>query len=316
MNPLAGERRDDWLGSHAHDWVAAGLISDEQAVSLQAYEQAHVVAPGGRLGPIAEAAAYVGAVLALIGGAVGLGPEWGTMNTAARLAIAGLVAAVGFVAGAWLVRLDDSATRRLGSFLWVLGAGGLALAAGTAVDALDPARDAWMGIAIGLPMAAIGIGLWHNTDRALQLLTAAVGLGIGLGGVATLLGSPVWANGLVLWLAAAAWWTLTMVTDVRPLVVARCVGSGAAIAGAMMFIDVSIHLGPALALATAAGVVMLGLRLHTTPVLVVGVFGAVMAAQTLLQNTLRGPLAATAVAIAGLTTIVAIVVRARRNPIV
>ena len=80
MTPFAVERHDgdrhDWLGSHADDWVAAGLITPDQAASLQAYEAAHAAPVGGRLGPLAEAAAYVGAVLALIGGAVGLGPEW------------------------------------------------------------------------------------------------------------------------------------------------------------------------------------------------------------------------------------------------
>ena len=121
-------------------------------------------------------------------------------------------------------------------------------------------------------------------------------------------------NGLVVWTAAVAWWALTFTTAIRPLVLARCIGSAAAIAGAFMFIDLSVHLGPVLALATAAGVVLLGLRLHTTAVLVVGVLGAVMAAQTLLQNTLHGPLAATGVAVAGLLTIVAIVVRTRRTP--
>ena len=318
MTPFAVERhddeRDDWLGSHAHEWVVAGLITAEQAASLSAYEQAHAGAPRSTLGPVAEAAAYVGAVLALIGGAVGLGPEWGTMNTAVRLAVAAAVALVGFVAGAWLVRLGEPPTRRLGSFLWVLGTGGVALAAGTTVDAIDPVRDAWMGMALGLPVAALGIGLWHNTDRPLQLLTAAAGLGIGLGGVATLLGTPVWLNGLLVWTAAAAWWVLTMITEIRPLAVARCIGSAAAIAGAFMFVDLSVHVGPVLALVTAAVVVLLGLRLHTTAVLVVGVLGAVMATQTLLQNTLRGPVAATGVAVVGLFTVVAIVVRAQRKP--
>ena len=318
MTPFAVERHDgtrhDWLGSHADQWVAAGLITPEQAASLQAYEEAHAAPAGGRLGPLAEAAAFVGAVLALIGGAVGLGPEWGGMNTAVRLVIAAAVAMVGFVAGTWLMQLGEPATRRLGSFLWVLGTGGVALAAGTTVDAIDPVRDAWMGVAIGLPAAAIGIGLWRDTDRPLQLLTAAVGLGIGLGGVATLVGTPVWLNGLVVWAAAVAWWALTFTAEIRPLVVARCIGSAAAIAGAFMLMDLSVHLGPVLALATAAGVVLLGLRLHTTAVLVVGVLGAVMATQTLLQNTLHGPLAATGVAVAGLLTVVGIVVRARRTP--
>ena len=97
------------------------------------------------------------------------------MNTVVRLVIAAAVATVGFVAGTWLMRLGEPATRRLGSFLWVLGTGGVALAAGTMVDAIDPVRDAWMGVAIGLPAAAIGIALWRNTDRPLQLLTARWG---------------------------------------------------------------------------------------------------------------------------------------------
>ena len=45
------------------------------------------------------------------------------------------VAALGFVAGARLVGLDDAArTRRLASFMWLIGTGGVALAAATLAD--------------------------------------------------------------------------------------------------------------------------------------------------------------------------------------
>jgi hypothetical protein len=89
----------------------------------------------------------------------------------------------------------------------------------------------------------------------------------------------------------------------------------AAIAGAFMLGDLNVRLGATLALTTASVVILMAIRLqHHTPLLVIGVVGAIAAVQTLVQTTFRGPVGGAGVALAGVATVLAIVMRARRRP--
>jgi hypothetical protein len=324
MAPETVERPDtaawdawsSWLAEHTRAWTDAGIISDAQAATLREFEHvdgALPATPPPRIGPVAEAAAYVGTMLALVGAVVGLAPEWGGFPLAVRVAIAAALAVVGFAAGAWAHGLDDRATDRVASFLWVLGVGGIGLAAGTAAVEAFP-DSMWIAVTIGAPVAVAGAGLWRNLDRPLQLLTAVVGAALVAIGLGQIVGVPTWAGGIALWTAATTAWALTMRFDVRPIVLARCLAGGFAIVGAFMLIDVTIRLGAAVALATASAVVILALRLHTTAVLVIGVLGASMAVQTLVQTTFHGPVGGAVVALVGVVTVLAIVLRARRRP--
>lgn len=317
MSPAAIERHDDArLDEQLREWSAAGLISDAQVSAVERYESerrsgGRPLAGPPRLGALSEAAAYVGTVLALIGGAVGLGPEWGSIHLALRLLIAGALAVVGFATGTWLVGIGDPGSSRLGSFLWVLGTGGVALAAGTLV--FEIAGDSpWMAVAIGSSVGATGLALWRNRDRPLQALTAGFGVAMGAGGMLAVLDVPVWVGGVLLWLAAATVAVATARIAVRPVLVVRCMAGAAAIVGAFVLGELSVRLGASVALATAAVIVFVAVRLgRHTPLLVVGVVGAIAAVQTLVQTTFRGPVGGAVVALVGLATVLVIVLRAR-----
>lgn len=309
MTPFAVER-------HTREWVTAGLISPAQARSLEEFEAMHhraeaVPAPT-RLGPVAEAGAFIGTVLALIGGGIGLGPQWGEMSLVLRLAVAAAIAVVGLVGGRWLTDMDEPGAQRLGGFLWVLAAGGVALAGGTIMNEIRP-DSPWMAIAIGLPVAVLGGALWRNLERPLQLVTFAGGLSATVGGILALGDVTPWQAGAPVWATGAAWWIATRRVTIRPLVIARALGAIAMVGGAFMFADVAVTLGASLALATAAMVVVLALREQHTLVLVVGLIGALEAVQALVQSTFHGPVGGAFVALTGLAMVVVIVLHARRR---
>ncbi len=132
-----------------------------------------------------------------------VGPNWEALRTAGQMAIGVAVATLGFVAGARLIRLDDPATRRLASFMWLIGTGGVALTLGALVDAIAFDEPGWNFLIIGLPVCALGAVLWRNRDRPLQVLTTAIGAGLALGGVGALLAIPPWVGGIIVWTIAA-----------------------------------------------------------------------------------------------------------------
>lgn len=302
---------DDWLDVHARAWSDAGLITPAQAAALRDYEAASVTAaPALRLGVVAEAGAFIGTVLALIGGGIGVGPQWGDMPLSLQLVISVAIAAVGFVAGTWLMRIGEAGTARLGGFLWVLGTAGVALASGTIVNEIRP-DSPWMAVGVGVPIALIGAGLWRNLERPLQLITLAIGVSTAAGGVASLVDLAPWHGAAPVWLLGAGCWALTMRATVRPTVVARALASIALLGGAFMLCDLTVRFGAAAALATAALVIVLALRMHHTLVLVIGVIGALEAVQALVQSTFHGPAGGAVVALTGLAMVVLIVLRAR-----
>lgn len=317
MTPATIERReravheDRWLDQRVAAWTHAGLITEDQATAVRAYEAiGHPAEPSVRLGPVAEAAAFVGTILAMIGGGVGFGPQWGDMALWLRLTIAALTAAVGFAAGRWLMSLGEPGTMRLGGFLWVLGAAGVVLASGTLMNEARP-DSPWMAIAIGAPALVIGASLWRNRDRPFQLVTAGAGLSTAAGGVMALADLDPWHAAPVTILVGAVTWILTTRTQLRPLPVVRAMASIAMVSGALMFCDLSVRYGAGLALLLASVVIVLALRTAENLALVVGTIGAFIAVQTLVQTTFHGPAGGAILALAGLAMVLLVVVRAR-----
>jgi hypothetical protein len=301
-----------WVDEHVRTWVEAGLITDEEGAAVEQFEQ-HDTGQVTRtaLGLPAEVGAYVGIMLALAGAIVALQPNWRDLSLLAQLGLAVCVTAVGFACGAWLVRIDEAGTRRLGSVLWVLGSAGAALGSALVVDALEPVRDAWMALAAGLALLITGLALWRNLDRPLQLATWIAGSAATLVAAGTLLGLDPWLIGCIGWVLAAGWWFLTFEATVRPLIAARCLGSATALLSAFMLADLDPRLGSIAA--TLTGTIVIGLALWTrmTPVLIVGGVGTLIGAQSLMQTTLRGAGAGAALVLAGLVLVAMIAVRLR-----
>ncbi|MFM8303702.1 MAG: DUF2157 domain-containing protein, partial [Actinomycetota bacterium] len=63
-------------------WVDAGLISDEQARAIVAFETARqATRPRSRVSPVVEALAYVGGVLLAVGAGMLVGQHWDELGT-------------------------------------------------------------------------------------------------------------------------------------------------------------------------------------------------------------------------------------------
>jgi hypothetical protein len=301
-----------WLDEHAEQWVEHGLITHDQVDAIRAFEQHEHAEP--RLSIVAELAVYLGSVLALMSGAMMVGPNWETLRTAGQMAIGLAVAGLGFLAGGRLIRLDDPATRRLASFMWLIGTGGVALTLGAAVDAAAFEEAGWNLVIIGLPVLAIGATLWRNRDRPLQVLTTAVGAGLTLGGIGALLSTPPWIGGILVWLAAIGIGALAIDQRLRPELYVLAVAAIAAMIGAVMLADTSELTASIAATITGAGIVAVGLARHFVPILVIGVIAFLQALQGLLMMTLSGALASAVVAVTGLVVVIIVIARSTRGP--
>ena len=311
-NRLGSGDERKWLDEHVHTWVEAGLITGEEAAAVEEFEQ-HTATPtsGALLGLPAEVGAYVGIFLALAGSIVALQPHWRDMSLAVQLVLAGCIAVVGLACGTWLVSVDEPGTRRLGNVLWVLGSAGAALGSGLVVDALEPARDAWVALAVGLVLSASGLVLWRNLDRPLQLATWMAGAATVLAADGALLGIHPWVIGCVGWALAAGWLFVTFSVRVTPLVAARCLGAVLALISAFMLADLDPRVGSIAGTLTGALLIALALWTRMIPVLIVAAGGTLIGAQSLMQTTLRGAGTGAALVLGGLSVVAMIALRLR-----
>ncbi|NNE11016.1 MAG: DUF2157 domain-containing protein [Ilumatobacter sp.] len=318
-------------GDQLQEWVDAELLTPEQATAIRTYEAQEWLPelsgppaglpppePPGETAPTlrftlaAEVASYVGSVLALFGGAVVVGSRWRDVGWPSQVAIALVIALVGFGAGAWLRTIREAGTDRFAGVMWVLGTGGGGLALGVVLH--EGAVDAGViALAIGTLVLVLGLALWRNLDRPLQMVTAMVGVGIGVGGLIDLTGEVVWPFGIAAWIVAATAFALAHVGRLRPRVpVLAASGVGALLASGMLS-DLDEQLGAAVAAVTAVVIIVFGLVDHTTTVLVVGVVGFVVATQALLATTFTGVAASGIVTLVGLVIVIVAVVRSVRG---
>lgn len=300
-----------WLDTHTHEWVDAGLISSDQAEAILEHEDVRAPDSPRRLPLLAEAASYVGSVLALMGGAATVGPNWDALGLFGQLAVAFAVTTVGFVAGSWLVHLGEDGTTRLGSFLWAVGAGGVAMAVVAVMAEIDPREQAWIPFAMGLPVLTIGLLLWRNLDRPLQLVTAVAGAGLTLVGVVELLDVSASVVGAAMVTFGVGFATMAALHRLDPRLFAFFVGGFSAWMGGVVLVEFNEHLGFAIALVIAVSVVVFALRERVVPLLMAGVLGSLSSTQGLLATTFTGAVASMVVTTIGLAIVIVTMMRAR-----
>lgn len=301
-------RHDDWLDRHAADWVREGFVSADQAEAIRDFEHHHTE-PSARLTIGAEVASYLGSVLALMGGAFVVGRRWDELGYSGRMTLAVAIALVGFAAGAWLLRVGEAGTSRLGGFMWVIGVGGVAMAAALTTDRHVTGDDGWIAVYTGSVVLALGLALWRNRDRPLQFLTAAAGFGVLTGGIGELLDPPTWVFSAVFMTSGVIVAWLALGAGLVPRELAVATGAFAAFVGALALTDVDRHLGPVTGLVVAAALVVTALLERHVPLLVMGVIGTLIATQTLLTTTFDGAIASMIVAIIGLALVLGAVLR-------
>ncbi len=301
-----------WLDGRIHDWVAAGLIAPDQAETIRRFEHLDQPVAPARLTVVAEVATYLGSVIAFAGGAAIIGPNWEDLGALGQFVIAVAIAAVGFVVGTWLVHLAEAGTQRLGWFLWVVGTGGVAMGVAVIVNELDPHDGAWYPVTIGLALFVIGLGLWRNMDRPLQLLTAGAGLLAAAGGVDELIGLSAWAAAPSAWVVSAAFGVLAARGHVRPRLTALVVGACGIMIGSFLFAEESERFSAIVAVLSAAMIVAFALHTRSWLLVAIGLLSFLIATISLMQTVLHGTGARLLAVLVGLVVVTYVAVRAQR----
>lgn len=264
-------------------WRTAGLIDDDQAAALLAYETERVAdAPASRVPLAAEAVGYIGSGLVFAAVALLIGNRWDEMSTAARCASLALPTAIAAVAGWWTGRREDAALQRLGSVLWVLAVVGVAgLAAEVWVDAIhddDPPQH-HAALFVGAFALATALPAWWQRRTVLQqLVLFAAAIATALGVVDSLAAAQDreingLAAGLVLMGLGVAWLVISLGDRLPPALVANISGAATMLFGAQMVRADNDHAGLWLGLAASIALMATGVAGPVLEVLFVGTAG-------------------------------------------
>jgi len=253
------------------DLVAGGVLSAAQADAVRAAmaaeptaaepTAAEAAAPAADRGihPAAEAAAWVGAVLAAAAGITAAAAFWADLTRWAQSALLGLTAAALLAAG---VAVRDDArppARRILGVVWFLAVGalGAAFVAGLSEQGADFSALPWT--VAGAAATALAVPLWRLHPSGPQL-TAVVASAL-----ATMLAAlghaerpPVELYGLLVWAAGAAVVVLAWGGLARPAGAGRLLGALIALAGAQALTFPYARWGVLLGVATVVGLLALG----------------------------------------------------------
>lgn len=312
-------------------WQAAGLIDAGQAAGIEAAEARQAADPGrgrppappvsSRRAIVVEALGYLGAVLAAMAGFIAVRDLWPGIPAGAGLALAGgtaiVLLAAGLIAGRTALSqpAGQPALRRLRSVLWLASAG--ALTAFCVV--LTGPSFAGSGMTARLLVTeAVTAGylavLWRRSQAPLlhlAVFAAAAALdGTAIGRAWP--GAAGWAPGPGVW-ALALLWGLAVY---RGWLASATAGYLAAAAGLLAGAQLSIAPagGPALAVATVAGLLAAGVLARRVLLVGAGGLGAlVLLPQVASRYLPPGAAGAVAVLAAGLVILAAALWLARRQ---
>ncbi len=257
-------------------WVGAGLISEEQARAIDAYEQAQLEARSPqRVSPAIEALAYVGGVLVAVGAAMLVGQFWDDLGVGGRIGVLAAGAILTGVVGA-VVGESDPVTWRLRGFLWALSAAGTTAAGGLfAFEVLDLSGEPVALVAAGVG-TLVTAAYWRLRDRPIQHLLTFVGLAVATGTGIAWAGGEGGLIGLALWLVGAGWAWLAWQHRIPPAIVGFPLGAALTLVACGFVGSQFEWLAPLLGLATAAAWVGTGVLRNETLALAPGVVGLFM----------------------------------------
>jgi hypothetical protein len=261
------------LEGHLADWVAAGLLTDDQSVAIVAHERAKATYRGPaptsppsptppsrrRVPVIAEALGYLGGVLALVGLVLVVARYWADITTSARLALSG-AGALAFLGAGFLVRGDaDAARGRLRGFLWLASTAASALFAGVLVaDGMGTDSPATIVLACAGIVALQSAALWQWRVRPVQQLTCLVGLTVAAGALVAEFAEtgPI---GITVWTLGAVWVVAGLRRRVPLPELTEGVGAVALVVGSQIAANGWPAFGLLLGVSTGFGLLALGM---------------------------------------------------------
>lgn len=256
-------------------WVAAGLLSDDQAEAIERFETMRLASmPRPRVSPAIEGLAYVGGALLAVGAGMLVSRFWEAMGAAGHLSVIGVATIVSGVVGAVIGEAEPVA-RRLRGFLWMLCSIGSGAFAGLVVhDVFDRIGEP-VALTTAATTAVVSGALWFLRDRPLQHVVTFVGLVVALGiGIA-------WADstnpsawiGLALWSFGALWAAASWRGLVPPAIIGFPLGVVLTLVGSAIVGGRYDWLAPVLGLVTAMAWTAIGIGVNEVLALAPGVAG-------------------------------------------
>ncbi len=222
-------------------WVAAGLLSRQQAAAILRHERASTVpaqparATGRSTGAVVEALGYLGGALAVAGSLLLVARYWPDLATGTRLVVTG-GAALALLAGGYAMRpARVPALARLQAVLW------LAATAATGVFAVVVVRD-WAAVDAtetvlltgAAAVAAESALLWWGHDRPVQQLCFLAAATVVLGAAVAEFATPPGPSGLAVWVGGVATVLAGVRKWLRHSVPTEAVGALAMFVGSIM----------------------------------------------------------------------------------
>lgn len=276
------------LQTALRQWIAAGLMTPEQANAIEQYENSMIAAMappapsehGRRVPLVAEALGYLGGTLGIVGLTLLVARYWPDLGFGGRAGLSG-GASLLLAVGGYLVREEvDPSFTRLRWFLWVLSsaAGGM-FAAVVAVDGFGAEAVTTIALGCAALVTIQNAGFWAGRPRPVQqALTLLAGLVL-VGTAVAQFAGPV-AVGWALWVVGGAMLTVGLLhlTTATPLTVG--LGGAGAVAGSV-FVAGNLQ-GAGFALSVLTALTLLGLasmradigsRLDRLVLLIVGAVG-------------------------------------------
>ena len=228
--------------------------------------------PRGRISLLTEAIGYIGAILVLAGGAVGIGQRWAEFSKPTRLAMLGAAALVFLAIGALTRSSTEPAFQRLTSVTWAMS---VAAFAGTAavVNQFYDTEPETAFLTIATSSTAYAILLWALNRHAIQHAVMFAGLLVSVASILTrVIHEPApWIIATAIWAIAVLWVALGWTRRVSPWWMALPLGLVVAlIAPAAMDNDPARF---ALGIGTAGCVMALSVAAKFTPGLAIGAVG-------------------------------------------
>jgi hypothetical protein len=271
------------LTSLVEEWVAAGVISQEQARRMRAYGDVMVALDGSQPEPhrrkastvAMEALGYIGGVVVLVSSILIMNLYWPDLSDGVRATVialaSGALLGAGFVTSA---RLGEVGVR-LRSVLWLAATGAFAgfLVLLTAdvleLDSADAAVLASAGTAAGASV------LWWLHRHLPQQMVTMVALMVTAGALVNDV-APGHDSlpGLGVWAVAATWMLLGWASLLRPGPAVVALGAAAMIVAATMTLPTDA--GFVLAIGTVICVVAMAVLRSDLPLLAVGALGTLM----------------------------------------
>ena len=207
-------------------WVAAGLLTEDQADAIAAFEAGHPSAPARTATPpsaeaapvptpahprwrstrvpvVAEALGYLGAALAGAGLVLIVSSFWSDLTAAGRLGLTGTAAVLLGLAGLAVHEGADPALTRLRAVLWLASTMAAATFAGILADAAGATEAAVVAAVTATTTAVVSGVYWWWKERPVQELVALAAVPVAVGSLVVYLWTPLTA-GMAVWTVGAA----------------------------------------------------------------------------------------------------------------